>query len=141
MPKGKRVIDFSKAVVLEALPVPGPYLAAISEWKYGQSGSGGEKVHVVATVLKPDQFKNRKLFDDINTENENTLGRLMLLLEATGEVREAMMKPGYNPPEEEDMLGRQFTVFVGLRESDMYGDRNTMKRVKPVSVFEALGQE
>jgi len=133
---GKAVhVDFSKAKVLEPMPAGGPYLSALSAFEYGKSAEGNDKVHVELTVVGPEEFKNRKLFDDISLVNEFTLGRLMNLLVALGEKKEDITKPGYKIPEPDELMGRQAAVWVSIRESEVYGDRNQIKRLKPASAY------
>lgn len=117
------------------MPAPGPYLAALSAFEYGKSAEGNDKVHVELTVVDPDAYKNRKLFDDINLENEFTMGRLMNLLVALGESKEAMVKPGYKIPDPDKLMGKQVTVSVSIRESETYGDRNQIRRLRPASAY------
>jgi len=130
-------VDFTKAAVLEPMPAPGPYLFVISAFEWGTSAAGAKKVHCEYTVVDPEKYAKRKVFDDISVENEYTLGRLMSLLIASGEKKEDLEKPTYKVPATDKMLGRQFTGFVTIRESEDYGDRNQMRRVRPASAYEA----
>jgi hypothetical protein len=127
-------IDFTKAVTLENLPVPGPYLCTVSAFELGQSAAGSQKVHVELTVVEPSEWSRRKLFDDISLENEYTLGRLMTLLVSLGEDKEKVKSKDYklNP---DDMFGRQVAVFIKNEESEAYGVRSRIKRVAPAAVF------
>jgi len=127
-------IDFTKAVTLENLPVPGPYLCTVSAFALGESAAGAQKVHVELTVVEPQDWSKRKLFDDISLENEYTLGRLMTLLIALGEDKDKVKSKDYklNPDE---MFGRQLSVFIKNEESDAYGVRSRIKRVAPAAVF------
>jgi len=121
---------------MEPMPDNTKVLCAISGWEGGQSAAGNPSVHVEATVVKPETagIKNRKLFDDINLENEYTLGRLLTLLKGVGWSEEEVraMKA---LPEFDDVNGLQFCCVVGIRASEQYGDRNTMKRILPASAY------
>ena len=127
-------IDFTKAVTLENLPVPGPYLCTVSDFSLGQSASGAQKVHVELTVTEPSEWSKRKLFDDISLENEYTLGRLMTMLVALGEDKEKVKSKDYKL-NADDMFGRQLTVFIRNEESDTYGVRSRIRRLAPATVF------
>jgi len=138
MPEKKKIgahVDFSSARLLEPLPIPGPYLFACSAFQMGTSGSGGKKVHAELTCVEPKEFAGRKVFDDLSTENEYTLGRLMTLLIGLGENKEEILSETYELPEEKDMIGRQCAVWLGIRPSDVYGDRNTIRRVRPAAAY------
>ena len=133
-------LDMSKAAVMEPIPDNTKTLCAISDWDARTSSGGNPILHVEATIVKPDKagIKNRKLFDDINLQNEYTLGRLLTLLKGLGFSEEEARKMK-DLPAKEDMVGTQFTCVVGIRvdETGKYGDRNTMKRILPAAAFEA----
>lgn len=130
-------LDMTKAVTMEPMPDNTKVLCAVSKFELGK-GPKGPKVHVELTVLKPEDagFLNRKLFDDINLQNEFTLGRLLNLLKGLGIPEEEIRKSDYKLPPEEDVVGMQCTITVGIRKSDTFGDRNSIKRVRPASAYE-----
>jgi len=127
-------IDFTKAVTLETLPSPGPYLCTVSNFELGKSQAGSQMVKVELTVMEPADWSKRKLFDNISVENEYTLGRLMSLLIALGEDKEKVKSKDYKLNADE-MFGRQVTVFTKKEVSETYGEQARIKRVAPAAVF------
>ena len=130
-------LDMTKAITMEPLPDNTRVLCAVSAFEPRTSGRGNPSIHVELTVIKPEEpgYVNRKLFDDINLENEYTLGRLLNLLKGVGMPEEAIRKPDFKLIPE-DIVGLQCTVTVGIRKSEQYGDRNSIKRVRPAEAYE-----
>jgi len=129
-------LDMTKAATMEPMAANTLVLCQVSKMDSGISGSGGKKIDVELTVVKPDTVGiiNRKLFDSINLENEFTLGRLLNLLKALGESEEEIRRPDFELVTE-NYIGKQLAVWVGIRESEQFGDRNTIKRVRPASAY------
>ena len=138
--KGEPIsLDMTKAVTMEPMPDNTKVLCAVSVLDpTRKSAKGNPSAHVELTVVKPDGpgFLNRKLFDDINLENEFTLGRLLNLLKAVGLPEEEIRKPDFKLIPE-DIVGLQLTVTVGVRKSDQFGDRNSIKRMRPAEAYES----
>ena len=111
-------LDMTKAITMEPLPDNTRVLCAVSALEPRTSGRGNPSIHVELTVIKPEEpgYVNRKLFDDINLENEYTLGRLLNLLKGVGMSEEAIRKPDFKLIPE-DIVGLQCTVTVGIRKS------------------------
>ena len=132
-------LDMTKAITMEPLPDNTKLLCVVSKFEPKQSARGNPSIHVELTVVKPEEpgYVNRKLFDDINLENEYTLGRLLNLLKGVGMSEEDIRKPDFKLIPE-DVVGLQCAVAVGVRKSEQYGDRNTIKRVRPA---ESYGEE
>jgi len=147
MAKGEQAgtvsLDMTTAITMEPMPDNTKVLCAVSKMDLGQ-GPKGRKVHVEVVVMKPAEagFLNRKLFDDINLENEYTKGRLLNLLKGLGMTEEEIRKPDFKL-EPENLLGLQCTIWVGIRKSEQYGDRNSIKRVRTAEAYseEAEGGE
>ena len=135
-------IDMTKAVSMEPMPDNTQVLCRLDVLKVGASkASGARTAHVELTVTKPDApgIINRKLFDDINLLNEFTLGRLLNLLKGLGMSEEEIKKEDFVLIPE-DLIGLECAVTVGVRKSDQYGDRNTIKRVKPAETYGATAE-
>ena len=133
-------IDMTKAVSMEPMPDNTQVLTRCDVLDIrGSKASGARTAHVELTVVKPDApgIINRKLFDDINLVNEFTLGRLLNLLKGFGMTEEEIRKPDFVLIPE-DIIGLECTVVVGIRKSDRYGDRNSIKRVSPAEAYEAV---
>lgn len=141
MPKGDKgepiSLDMTKAITMEPMPDNTKVLCAVSMLEIRKSSKGNPMAHVELTVVKPEEpgYSNRKLFDDINLDNEYTLGRLLNLLKGVGMSEEAIRKPDFKLIPE-DIVGLQCTVTVGVRKSDTFGDRNSIKRVRPAEAYE-----
>jgi len=131
-------LDMTKAATMEPMPDNTQVLCMVSKMDPGTSGSGSNKVDVELTVVQPETpgIKNRKLFDSINLENEYTLGRLLNLLKALGETEESIRRTDFQLIPE-NYIGRQCTIWVGIRPSEQFGDRNTIKRVRPAEAYSA----
>ena len=132
-------IDMTKAVSMEPMPDNTQVLCRCDVLDVrGSKASGAKTAHVELTVVKPDApgIINRKLFDDINLENEFTLGRLLNLLKGFGLTEDEIRKDNFVLVPE-DIIGLECTVVVGIRKSDRYGDRNSIKRVAPAEAYEA----
>ena len=138
-PEAPVSIDMTKAVSMEPMPDNTQVLIRCDVLDIrGSKASGQRTAHVELTVIKPDApgIINRKLFDDINLENEFTLGRLLNLLKGFGMTEEEIRKPDFVLVPE-DIMGLEAMVVVGIRKSDRYGDRNSIKRVAPAEAYEA----
>lgn len=131
-------LDMTKAATMEPMPDNTKVLCQVSKMDPGTSGAGNRKVDVELTVIQPETLGivNRKLFDSISLENEFTLGRLLNLLKALGDSEEDIRKADFSLVPE-NYIGRQCTVTVGIRESEQFGDRNTIKRVRPAEAYSA----
>lgn len=130
-------LDMTKAITMEPMPDNTEVLCAVSAWEVRRSAAENRTLHVEMTIIKPEEagYKGRKLFDDINLQNEYTLGRLLNHLKGLGFSEEDIRKPDFVLPKTEDMLGLQTAVVVGVRKSDRYGDRNTIKRSRPADTY------
>lgn len=141
MAKGAEPIslDMTKAITMEPLPDNTRVLCAVSAFDLRKSARGNPSAHVELTILKPEEpgYLNRKLFDDINLENEYTLGRLLNLLKGLGMPEDDIRKPDFKLIPE-DIVGLRCTVICGVRKSEQYGDRNSIKRVRSADSFEAV---
>lgn len=132
-------IDMTKAVSMEPMPDNTQVLCRCDVLDIrGSKASGQRTAHVELTVTAPDApgIINRKLFDDINLTNEFTLGRLLNLLKGFGMTEEEIRRPDFVLVPE-DIIGLSCTVTVGVRKSQQYGDRNSIKRVAPAEAYEA----
>ncbi len=132
-------IDMTKAVSMEPMPDNTQVLCRCDILDVRASKASGERTaHVELTVTKPDApgIINRKLFDDINLSNEFTLGRLLNLLKGFGISEEEIRKPDFVLVPE-DIIGLECMVVVGIRKSQQYGDRNSIKRVALAEAYEA----
>ena len=132
-------IDMTKAVSMEPMPDNTQLLCRLDVLDVRASkASGARTAHVELTVTKPDApgIINRKLFDDINLTNEFTLGRLLNLLKGLGMSEDEIKKADFVLVPE-DLIGLECAVTVGVRKSDQYGDRNTIKRVRPAETYGA----
>lgn len=131
-------LDMTKAVTMEPMADNTKVLCAVSMFELRKSSKGNPMAHAELTVIKPEDpgIVNRKLFDDINLDNEYTLGRLLNLLKGVGMSEEEIRKPDFKLVPE-DIVGLQCTVTVGIRKSEQFGDRNSIKRVRPAEAFEA----
>ena len=133
-------IDMTKAVSMEPIPDNTQVLCRCDALDIrGSKASGQRTAHVELTVTKPDApgVINRKLFDDINLTNEFTLGRLLNLLKGFGMTEEEIRKDNFVLVPE-DIIGLECMVVVGIRKSDRYGDRNSIKRVSLAEAYEAV---
>ncbi len=140
--KGEPIsLDMTKAVTMEPMEDNTKVLCAVSTLEIRKSSKGNPMAHVELTVIKPEEpgIVNRKLFDDINLDNEYTLGRLLNLLKGVGLSEEEIRKPDFKLIPE-DIVGLQCTVTVGIRKSEQFGDRNSIKRVRTAEAYEA-GEE
>lgn len=129
-------LDMTDATSMEPLPDNTTVLCVVSEFKLRKSSQGNPMAHVELTVLKPEDsgIKNRKLFDDINLENVFTKGRLLNLLKGLG-FEEKTIRSKTFKLDPTELVGMQCTVVVGIRASEQYGDRNTIKRVRSAESF------
>jgi hypothetical protein len=129
-------LDMSKAITLEPMADNTKVLCVIDKWEPRTSSGGNPTLHIEYVVKKPETsgIVNRRLFDDINLENEYTLGRLKNNLKAFGWSEKDILELKA-VPSADDMLGSEIVVVVGVRSSDTYGDRNNVKRVLPASSF------
>jgi len=128
-------VDLSKAIVFEALPAGGPYLATISKIVPGESKEGNPKVHVEFTILEPEQWARKKVFDEINLVNENTQGRLLQILLAAGEDEKAVKSKNYTLKTEE-IEGRQLTMWTRTRKGDNVNpDQAQWRKLALASVY------
>jgi hypothetical protein len=131
-------VDMTTAKTLEPLPTDKPYLMAISKFATGKSGSGGRKVDYELTVVEPTELSGRKVQESISLDNEYTLGRLQQLLISAGMPEDEVKVKNFKIPKEEDVLGMQLTVWVNIRQSEQYGDRNRIRRMRPASAYKEI---
>ena len=135
---GDVVVDLTKAITLEPLPAGGPYLASVSKFETGESKEGASKVHIELTVVEPTELARKKLFDDINLENEYTIGRLKTFLTAAGEDEKDLKKKlTLSDSFCEGMIGRQVAVFVKIDSSPTWRGMARISRVAKAEVFTA----
>lgn len=130
-------LDMSTAKVLEPLPADRPYLMACSKWKPGRTANG-RKLDYELTVVEPTELANRKVTESISLENEFTLGRFQTLCIALGIPEGEAKSKAFKLPKEEDMIGLQGTFWLGIRKSDTYGDRNTLRRMRSASAYKEV---
>ena len=138
MAKKAYTVDMTKAITMEPLSPDIPYLCMVSAFDLGESGAGQPKAHLELSVIKPEVpgVKGRKLMDDINLVNEYTLGRLKTFLKAIGIPEEKFNVANFDLEKESaDFVGAQVTTYLGIRRSDQYGDRNTIRRLAPASTY------
>lgn len=132
-------VDMTSAKTLEPLPINRAYLFALSGFKTGKSkASGGKKIDYELTVVEPSEFAGRKLQESVSLDNEYTLGRLKQLLIALGKPEEEVNVAKFKIPAEEDLLGMQLTGWVNIRQSETYGDRNRIRRMRPASAYKEV---
>lgn len=109
--EGKVTVDMTKAKTIEPIPTGVNCLVAITKWdKTTAKASGVDKIHIEETVVEPEMFKGRIFFDDINLENEYTLGRLLQTLVATGMDEKDIRTSKFEVPSSEQMLGKTLCV-------------------------------
>lgn len=130
-------IDMSTAKVMEPIPVDRPYLVACSKFKTGRTANG-RKLDYELTVVEPQEYANRKVMESLSLENEYTLGRFQTLCIALGISEEEAKSKTFRIPKEEDMLGTQATIWVSIRKSDTFGDRNGIRRMRPASAYKEV---
>ena len=130
-------LDMTTAKVLEPIPADRPYLMACSKWKPGRTANG-RKLDYELTVVEPSDFANRKISESVSLENEYTLGRFQTLCIALGIPEDEAKSKTFKLPKEEDMIGLQATIWVGIRKSDTYGDRNNIRRMRPASAYKEV---
>lgn len=128
-------LDMSKAKTFTPLAEKIPYLAAISKWVPGRTANG-RKMDYELTVLKPEEYKNRKLPESVSLENEYTLGRYQTMLLALGYPEEEVKSKKHKVPKSNDIMGMQCTIFARTRKSDQYGDRSVVSRFLPAAQYE-----
>ena len=127
-------IDMSQAKTFEPLPERKPFLAAVSKWIYGRTANG-KKLDYEFTVLEPSELTNRKVPESLSLENEYTLGRFQQMLIALGYSEDEVKSKTFKLPKEEDMLGKQATVFCRTRKSETFGDRSNINRFRPATAY------
>jgi len=128
------VLDMTKAKTLEDLPDGGPYLASCSKMGLAKSQAGNDCAKVELTIMEPEKYQNRKMFDTISLDNENTLGRLKTLLIGLGdsedEVNSAKFK--FVP---EDYVGRRCAVWNKSQADGAFKGQPRISRVRPESAY------
>jgi len=130
-------VDMTQAKTFEPLPERRPLLSAVSKWKYGRT-QNGRKLDYEFTVLEPVELANRKVMESVSLENEYTLGRFQTILLALGFTEAEVKSKNFHVPAEEDMLGRQATIFCRTKKSDVYGDRSNVSRFRPATAFKEV---
>ena len=138
-------VDMSDAVVFEAIPDRTPALVTCTVWDENAIGknSGEPKVHAEVTVLEPEEFKGRKIFEDINLKNVNTKGRLIPILLATPDLGYKTDKdikvPNFKLPTKAQMEGQQWAVSIRIQKgTGGYADSNRLSQFRPGGTW---GQE
>lgn len=139
--EGKVIVDMTKAKTLELIPDRTNCLMVITDWKFGKSAEGNRKVAVESTVVEPESYKGRKIFDSISLDNDNTLGRLLQLLIASGMPEEEVRVAGFEVPGKEDMEGKTYVASVRIRkakEGSAFNDQNIATNLRDAEKWEAI---
>lgn len=133
-------LDMSKAKTFTPLPINIPFLVSLSKWVPGRTEKG-RKMDYELTVIKPEEYANRKLPESVSLENEYTLGRYQTMLLALGFPEEEVKSKKHKVPKSNDILGMQCTVYTRVRKSDAYGDRSVVSRFLPAANYDAAAAQ
>ena len=111
----------------DAMPA-GQYLVMVSDSEIKQTKSGtGQYLSLTLEVQEPEQFRGRKLFDNLNLWNSNQTAVEI----AQRQLAQLVQGCGLSAiGDSEELHFKSAIAIVKIEKSDQYGDRNTIKGYK-----------